>query len=101
MKAFDPLHCKWLAAEMLTAVKFLHEHKLAHRDIKLDNFILSNEFKPMLIDFGMVEECDDNQMCELAVGTRAFKAPEICKLEPHDAMKADCYAAAQCMFLLH
>ena len=48
---YDPLHCKWLAAEMIKAVKFLHDNNLAHHDIKLDNFILSNEFKPMLSAF--------------------------------------------------
>ena len=63
LNKYDPLHCKWLAAEMIKAVKFLHDNNLAHRDIKLDNFILSNEFKPMLIDFGQVEEYD-GQLCE-------------------------------------
>lgn len=100
LNKYDPLHCKWLAAEMIKAVKFLHDNNLAHRDIKLDNFILSNEFKPMLIDFGQVEEYD-GQLCEQPVGTEGFMAPEISRYEPYDALKTDSYSLAQCMFLLH
>lgn len=46
----------WLL-DMLPVLEYIHEHKIIHRDISLENVMLRhNESKPMLIDFGVVKE---------------------------------------------
>ncbi|MBP5976536.1 serine/threonine protein kinase [Brasilonema sp. CT11] len=46
----------WLL-DMLPVLEYIHDHKILHRDISLENVMLRhNESKPMLIDFGAVKE---------------------------------------------
>jgi serine/threonine protein kinase len=47
---------QWLK-DMLPVLDYLHELKIIHRDISLDNIMLCNQqLKPVLIDFGLVKE---------------------------------------------
>ncbi|WP_246275559.1 serine/threonine-protein kinase, partial [Brasilonema bromeliae] len=46
----------WLL-DMLPVLEYIHDRKIIHRDISLENVMLRhNESKPMLIDFGVVKE---------------------------------------------
>jgi serine/threonine protein kinase len=72
------------AITMLFVVKELHELKILHRDINLQNFmfdIISRKFN--LIDFGFAVDLKDSQKfsytSQLKVGTRHYCAPEIKK----------------------
>lgn len=60
---------------IIDAVKCLHRHNIAHRDIKNENIMLDTKTKqPILIDFGLscVSACDGK-----TVGTPRMLAPEV------------------------
>jgi len=38
----------------------LHKNNIAHRDIKLDNLLISNDFKIKMIDFGFACKTNKN-----------------------------------------
>lgn len=63
---------KTFTKQLLTGVAHLHSQgiKIAHRDIKADNILVSDEGKPIIIDFGMAN-CKN-----LAAGTPGLLAPE-------------------------
>jgi len=44
------------AAELLTAVEFLHKRKIIYRDIKPDNLMIDVEGHVKLIDFGFAKQ---------------------------------------------
>ncbi len=47
---------KWLL-DILPVLEYIHERKIIHRDISLENVMLrSEQSKPVLIDFGVVKE---------------------------------------------
>ncbi len=47
---------QWLM-DLLPVFDYLHEQKIIHRDVSLDNLMLPNDqSKPVLIDFGLVKE---------------------------------------------
>ena len=70
---------------MLAAVNHIHELKLIHRDIKLENFLIGNDMNDIkLIDFGLTIEYDKkNKPMELC-GTIQTMAPEIYTEEGYD-----------------
>ena len=67
------------------ALKYLHAHRIIHRDIKLENVLLSNSnsissFRAKLADFGLAEtilESETNSADAHKSGTTGYLAPEI------------------------
>ena len=50
--------------DMLSAVRYLHQQGIAHRDIKLENFLFEQPgmHSPLkLIDFGLSKHFDENE----------------------------------------
>ena len=59
--------------QMMDAVRYLHANGIAHRDISVGNFVLSDEGRIVLIDFGIsVEEGNEapgEMSCEIGTGS--------------------------------
>ncbi|XP_015795722.1 flippase kinase 1 isoform X2 [Tetranychus urticae] len=72
---------RFYAAEIVSALNFLHSRYIIYRDLKLDNILLDAEGHVRLVDFGMCqchiwkEECLPSNFC----GTPEYMAPEIIK----------------------
>lgn len=70
-----------------SALAYLHQSGLVHRDIKLENLILTDAFweNPRdpsgvkLVDFGIVDQSGDSHLTEAGkiIGTSAYLAPEL------------------------
>ena len=41
--------------QLASCIEFIHSCGFAHRDIKLDNVVLDDEYNLKLIDFGLAE----------------------------------------------
>ncbi len=56
----------------------LHSRGYAHRDIKPENLLLDEDRRPVLADFGLCLQLEDERVTEIeeAVGSRFFIAPE-------------------------
>ncbi|XP_053319345.1 interleukin-1 receptor-associated kinase 4 [Spea bombifrons] len=60
-------------------IKYLHENKHVHRDIKSANILLDSAFVPKISDFGLARatgQLTKTMMTERIVGTTAYMAPE-------------------------
>ena len=62
------------------AVEFLHQHGVVHRDLKPANILLTPDFEPKILDFGLaLESGPDQNRLSLAgeiVGTPEYLSPE-------------------------
>ncbi|NMG09142.1 serine/threonine-protein kinase [Brasilonema sp. UFV-L1] len=56
-KPFSETEARAWLLDMLPVLEYIHERKIIHRDISLDNVMLPvKQSKPVLIDFGVVKE---------------------------------------------
>lgn len=67
--------------EMFSAVQYLHEHGVVHRDLKLENWLFEHHAGShlKLIDFGLAKHFLVHERIHGAVGSMYYVAPEVLK----------------------
>ena len=91
--------------QITLGLQYLHEvTKTAHRDIKLDNFLLSSKWEAKLTDFGFASMSSDaNNNVVLAktyCGTAPYYAPRVLRRLPYDPFKADVFSMGVSLYTM-
>lgn len=76
---FLPSEVKTLLLQLGSAVEFLHDHWILHRDLKTSNILMNNRGEIKLADFGMARFCGDpppSNLTQLVV-TLWYRSPEL------------------------
>lgn len=98
-----------IMGQVLRAVQALHEAGVAHRDISLENLLVTKTGSVRLIDFGQALMVSAGQGCnEAAVrpcrrgppGKSCYRAPEVMAGVPYCATKADAWACGVLLYTL-
>jgi eukaryotic-like serine/threonine-protein kinase len=91
-----------IVAEIAAALHRAHIKGLVHRDIKPSNILLDAEERPVLADFGLaIQEEDQLQEGRSVVGTFAFMSPEQARGESQRVDgRADIYALGVVLYRL-
>ncbi|POW09586.1 hypothetical protein PSTT_06769 [Puccinia striiformis] len=82
------------AIDIARAVAYLHERKCLHRDLKLDNCLLTENFRVKLCDFGLArfEARTPQEVRQLSFcGTDGYMSPEVLRGSPFD-LSTDVYS---------
>lgn len=85
--------------QILSGVSYLHEMGLAHRDLKLDNCVVSEQGIVKIIDFGSASVFRYPFESEIVrahgiVGSDPYLAPEVCSELKYDPQPADVWSVA-------
>nr|XP_053646318.1 serine/threonine-protein kinase fused-like [Cherax quadricarinatus]XP_053646319.1 serine/threonine-protein kinase fused-like [Cherax quadricarinatus] len=74
-----------LACNLVSAIYYLHSHRILHRDIKPQNILLSVTGEAKLCDFGFSRKMGINTYVLTSVkGTPLYMAPELIEEKPYD-----------------
>ena len=57
-------------------LKYLHEHKLIHRDVKPHNLLVNGDMECKIADFGISTVMPEYTRTMTCVGTPVYMAPE-------------------------
>lgn len=121
MSRFDTVHlrnglcldedeARFFFRQLLSAVEYCHSHQVAHRDLKLDNTLISDDEPPRikLCDFGFARGWENTSNMSTVIGTPDYMAPQLTTPKrmkgevTYDATKADIWAMGVllCVMLL-
>ncbi|ETI50928.1 CAMK protein kinase [Phytophthora nicotianae CJ01A1] len=94
--------------DVLSGLRFLHSHGIAHRDVSLENILLRNGHA-VIADFGLcVQDTSASSgsptssgfLCDETVGKNYYMAPEIVMRERYDPRRADIWSVGIAFFIL-
>lgn len=101
LKRFSEKNAASLGEQMLKAIQYIHTAKIAHRDIKAENFMLAEpsiSSQVKMIDFGMACKFEDGQVLTELCGSPHYLAPELIG-QKYDH-RADVWAFGILLYLL-
>jgi len=78
--------------EVLMALKYLHDRKRIHRDVKAGNILVTKRFCIKLADLGISYQLQTAETCNTQIGSPYWMAPEVIKGIPY------CTKADRCAF---
>lgn len=85
--------------EILRGLRIVHQHKMLHLDIKPANILITEDNKPVLIDFGAAREVLNTEGNFVRpMYTPGFAAPEMYKRSSAMGPWTDIYAVGACMY---
>ncbi|CAE8645893.1 unnamed protein product [Polarella glacialis] len=82
---------------VMSALAHLHVRRVAHRDVKAENILLSDKGQAILADFGSAAHIDDHLAMKKNSGSPGYAAPEVLDARPYGVM-ADVFSAGVVLY---
>jgi serine/threonine protein kinase len=94
-KGLDEKHAKLIFHKILKGLQAIHNSGICHRDLKMQNILVDDNFNPKICDFGfgakILGEDGSGRLNEF-IGTPNYAAPEIFLHRPYDGVKVDIFS---------
>ncbi|KAK0392076.1 hypothetical protein NLU13_1574 [Sarocladium strictum] len=103
-------------AEVVGAVQYLHERRIVHRDIKLENVLVNLTAQELadesidwttypysvttLTDLGLSRRIADDEKLETRCGSEDYAAPEVIMGQPYDGRATDAWSLGVLLYAL-
>ena len=95
-KRVSEKNARVIMKDLLKGLSYLHYNNIVHRDLKLENILISKDMRIKLIDFGF--STFDNQIHYDFCGTPHYISPEIIGKGGYTGQAADIWAVGVIMY---
>lgn len=100
-KRLHELEVQCYTVQIITGLKYLHAHRIIHRDLKLGNLFLNDKMEVRLGDFGLAAKLDfDGEKKRTICGTPNYIAPEVLEGKAGHSYEVDIWSLGVIMYTL-
>ena len=100
-KKLTELEVQCYAIQIIKALKYLHNHRVIHRDLKLGNLFISDKMEIKVGDFGLATKLEfDGERKRTVCGTPNYIAPEILEGKTGHSYEVDIWSLGVIMYTL-
>jgi polo-like kinase 1 len=100
-KRLHELEVQCYVSQMVAALKYLHAHRVIHRDMKLGNLFLSDKMEIKIGDFGLATRLEfDGERKRTICGTPNYIAPEILEGKQGHSYEVDVWSLGVIIYTL-
>ena len=92
---------KKIFKQIFDAMNYLHKNHMAHRDIKLENILMTREYEIKIIDFGFGMYNPENKLQNFYCGSPNYMPPEIAFKKPYIGQKADLWSLGVLVYKMY
>lgn len=99
-KTITEYECRYFIHQIINGVKYLHDSRIIHRDLKLGNLFLNDMMQVKIGDFGLATRIEyEGQRKKTLCGTPNYIAPEILTKKGH-SFEVDIWSIGCVMYTL-
>ncbi|XP_015203435.2 NUAK family SNF1-like kinase 1 isoform X2 [Lepisosteus oculatus] len=86
--------------QVTSAVHYCHKNGIVHRDLKLENILLDQDYNVKLADFGLSNHYHKDTVLQTYCGSPLYASPEIVNGRPYQGPEVDCWALGVLLYAL-
>eukprot|EP00929_Paragymnodinium_shiwhaense_P001597 TRINITY_DN10183_c0_g1_i1.p1 TRINITY_DN10183_c0_g1~~TRINITY_DN10183_c0_g1_i1.p1 ORF type:complete len:707 (+),score=150.33 TRINITY_DN10183_c0_g1_i1:129-2249(+) len=98
-RAEEPEACRFLH-QILAGVEQVHAMNVVHRDLKPENLLLDEVKGIKIVDFGLSNTYQDDQLLQTACGSPCYAAPEMIAGQRYVPARVDIWSCGVILFAL-
>lgn len=99
-KVITDYECRYYIFQIIQGVKYLHDNRIIHRDLKLGNLFLDDDLHVKIGDFGLAAKIEyDGERKKTLCGTPNYIAPEVLTKKGH-SYEVDIWSIGCVMYTL-
>jgi serine/threonine protein kinase len=99
-RRLDENIAKDLFKQVVDGIDYLHKRNIVHRDIKLENLMLTAENQVKIIDFGFSVKIPKDKTLGVFCGTPSYMSPELATKRDYYGHLADIWALGILLYVL-
>ena len=97
---FQESLARYYFRQLVEAVAYCHEKRIAHRNLKLDNIMFDENYVLKLKGFEFAAPIQESEMLSSQLGTPGYMAPEMHLGKKYSGPKVDIFAMGVILFQL-
>jgi len=86
--------------QIIAGVEYIHRLKIVHRDLKPENLLLDYNKNIKIVDFGLSNTYNENELLKTACGSPCYAAPEMIGGKKYNGLQVDIWSCGVILFAI-
>jgi len=99
-QSFDDKLIRTFFRQLIDGIEYLHKASVAHLDLKPENLLLDYNKNIKIVDFGLSNTYNENELLKTACGSPCYAAPEMIGGKKYNGLQVDIWSCGVILFAI-